>query len=196
MFKQNPDKKIRKSKFASLRPGQVLSSSQMSRNVCVCRQHQNMALILHALHKFDETFPLYSHVLPQTLVCNSDIDFCCSNICESCKDAQLSDSLQGHCTAPSLPSIKTWRVWVWGRFRHCCILELYFLIIFSFTFLFGFTFLYYHLNQRTLYLMGKFPTGHVVTSRCDNYLYLLQCFFFQNWQNIFKFDLPIRKHWS
>ena len=111
MFKQeNPDKKIGKSKFASLRPGHVLLSSQMPRNVCVCRQHQNMALILEALHKFDETFPLYSHVLPQTLVCNSDIDFCCSNICESCKDAQLSDSLQGHCTAPSLPSIKTWRV--------------------------------------------------------------------------------------
>ena len=25
--------------------------------------------------------------------------------------------------------------------------------------------------------MGKFPTGHAVTSRCDNYLYLLQWFF-------------------
>ena len=90
MFKQeNPDKKIRKSKFASLQPGHVLLSSQMPRNVCVCRQHQNMALILEALHKFDETFPLYSHVLPQTLVCNSKSDFCWNNICESCKDAQL-----------------------------------------------------------------------------------------------------------
>ena len=90
MLKQeNPDKKIGKSKFASLRPGHVLLSSQMPRNVCVCRQHQNMALILEALHKFDETFPLYSHVLPQTLVCNSKSDFCWNNICESCKDAQL-----------------------------------------------------------------------------------------------------------
>ena len=48
-----------------------------------------MALILEVLHKFDETFPLYSHVLPQTLVCNSKSDFCWNNICESCKDAQL-----------------------------------------------------------------------------------------------------------
>ena len=48
-----------------------------------------MALILEALHKFDETFSLYSHVLPQTLVCNSTSDFCWNNICESCKDAQL-----------------------------------------------------------------------------------------------------------
>ena len=61
----------------------------MPRNVCVCRQDQNMALTLEALHKFDETFPLYFHVLPQTLVCNRESDFCWNNICESCKDAQL-----------------------------------------------------------------------------------------------------------
>ena len=94
MFKQqNPDRKIRKSKFASLRPGHVLLSSQMLRNVCGCRHHQHIALILKALHKFDETFPLYSHVLPKTLVCNSDSDFCWNNICESCKDAQLFKGL-------------------------------------------------------------------------------------------------------
>ena len=65
----------------------------MPRNVCVCRQHQNMALILEALHKFDENFPAYAHELPQTLVCNSDNDFCWNNICGSCKDAQLYKDL-------------------------------------------------------------------------------------------------------
>ena len=94
MFKQeNPDKKIGKSKFVSLQPGHVLLSSQLPRNVCVCWQHQNVALILESLHKFVETFPLYSHVLPQTLVCNSDSDFCWNNICQSCEDAQLFKGL-------------------------------------------------------------------------------------------------------
>ena len=94
LFKlENSDQKIGKSKFSSLRPGHVQLSSQMPRNVCVCRYHQNMMLILEALHKLDERFPVYSHGLPQALVCSDPSDFCWNNSCENCKDALLFKSL-------------------------------------------------------------------------------------------------------
>ena len=97
IFKQqNPDKNISRSKFASLRLGHVLLSSQMPRNVCVCRQHQNMTLILKALHKFDETF-LYIHMCYHRLYCATATVMpvrtpfvrtakmhCCSNVSTTC----------------------------------------------------------------------------------------------------------------
>ena len=52
-----------------------------------------MTLILEALHKFDETFPAYSHELPQKLVYSNFSDFCWNNRCEGCKDALLFKSL-------------------------------------------------------------------------------------------------------
>ena len=94
LFKQeNHNKKIGNSKFSSLRPGHMQLSSQMPRNVCVYRHHQNMILILEALHKLDETFPVYSHELPQTLVSSDHSDFFWNNICENYKGALLFKSL-------------------------------------------------------------------------------------------------------
>ena len=89
---ENPDKKIGKSKFSSLRPGHVQLSSQMPRNVCICRHHRNMILILEALpHKLDEIFPVYSELIKLWYAVISD--FCWNNSCENCKDALLFKSL-------------------------------------------------------------------------------------------------------
>ena len=88
VFKSDyPEESVGKSKFASLRPPHVLLSSSMSRNVCCCQQHQNIILILEALHKFDSNFPLYSHKFPLSIVCDSEKDICYNNMCTTCKDA-------------------------------------------------------------------------------------------------------------
>ncbi|XP_065665666.1 uncharacterized protein LOC136087088 [Hydra vulgaris] len=88
VFKSDyPEESVGKSKFASLRPPHVLLSSSMSRNVCCCKQHQNIILILEALHKFDSNFPLYSHEFPLSIVCDSEKDICYNNMCTKCKDA-------------------------------------------------------------------------------------------------------------
>jgi hypothetical protein len=40
----NPTIKIRKNKFAELRPKHVLLSSQLPRNVCLCKYHENIIM--------------------------------------------------------------------------------------------------------------------------------------------------------
>ena len=46
---QFPDKKIGFSKLASLRPPNVCPNSKFPHNVCMCRYHENMRLLLEAL---------------------------------------------------------------------------------------------------------------------------------------------------
>ena len=72
---EHPEESVGKSKFASLSPPHVLSLSLM-RNICTCQQHQNLILILVALHKFDSVFPLYSHEFPVGITCNGANDIC------------------------------------------------------------------------------------------------------------------------
>ena len=47
---RHPDKKVKKSKFEELRPQNVLLCSKMPHNVCICKYHANMGLLLEALH--------------------------------------------------------------------------------------------------------------------------------------------------
>ena len=52
---------IGKSKFTELRPKWVFLSSEMPHNVCGCRYHENVFLLLEALHcKYPDVVPLYS----------------------------------------------------------------------------------------------------------------------------------------
>ncbi|KAI6647814.1 hypothetical protein LOD99_8529 [Oopsacas minuta] len=67
--KEYPDIKIGKSKFAALRPPHVLLTSELPRNVCVCRYHENFILL----------WVLYIDL----------IDNCWCNKCEICKDGVL-----------------------------------------------------------------------------------------------------------
>ena len=84
---EHPEESFGKSKFPSLSPPHVLLSSLMRRNICTCQQHQNLILILVALHKFDSVFPLYSHEFPVCITCNGANDICWNNKCIKCKDA-------------------------------------------------------------------------------------------------------------
>ena len=59
----------------------------MPRNICACEQHQNIILILLALHKFDSVYRLYSHELPVGIICDGTNDICWNNMCSKYKDA-------------------------------------------------------------------------------------------------------------
>ena len=87
-IQEYPELCIEKSKFAELRPGHVLLSSEMPTNVCVCRHHENFILLCEALHKISNNFPLYSHELPELLVCSESADVCWNNNCSVCQDGQ------------------------------------------------------------------------------------------------------------
>ena len=80
-----PAEGIGKSKFGELRPKHVLLSSDLQVNVCTCRYHQNFVLLCEAMHKIQSDFPLYSHDLPPSLVCNENSDDCWNNKCDQCK---------------------------------------------------------------------------------------------------------------
>ena len=42
-------------------------------------------LFCEAMHKIQSDFPLYSHDLPPSLVCNENSDDCWNNKCDECK---------------------------------------------------------------------------------------------------------------
>ena len=66
-MEKNPGVKIGFSKFAMLRPNQVMLSSQTPANVCNCIYHQNVILALDALHAHIPSVPVYKD-FPDSLV--------------------------------------------------------------------------------------------------------------------------------
>lgn len=87
----HPDVQIGKSKFASLRPKWVLLSSQMPQNVCGCKYHENVFLLLEALHrKYPDIVPLYSkEAFTAKCKCDTSSEECMSDNCDTCSDAKL-----------------------------------------------------------------------------------------------------------
>ena len=82
----NPTIKIGKRKFAELRPKHVLLSSQLPRNVCLCKCHENFIMAVNSLNKVVHSFPQYDHHLPEKCICESATEKCWFNECRACKD--------------------------------------------------------------------------------------------------------------
>ncbi|KAK6175722.1 hypothetical protein SNE40_014117 [Patella caerulea] len=82
---------IGKSKFSSLRPRWVLLSSQMPQNVCGCKYHNNIVLLLESLHRrYPTVVPLYSKTnFTAHCVCDVNNEKCMSNNCSTCCDGKL-----------------------------------------------------------------------------------------------------------
>ena len=51
LFKEESSVKIGKSKFAELRLPQVLPSFAFDQEVCICKYHENIDLLLHGLSR-------------------------------------------------------------------------------------------------------------------------------------------------
>lgn len=73
---ENPNVKIGQSKFAELRPENVLLSSQTPSNVCTCIYHQNMFLALSAIHGYAPSIPSYSTIFPASCLRDPESDSC------------------------------------------------------------------------------------------------------------------------
>ena len=70
---------------ASLPPPQVLLVSQMSHNVCGCRCHANVILLLESLHRKRPSIPLYSKEFLISSVCvTSILKDCMIAECDKC----------------------------------------------------------------------------------------------------------------
>ena len=77
IFKEeNPDMKIGLSKFAELRPPNVLLSSQTPSNVCTCIYHENMILALSAINSHVAEIPSYSKDFSASCLVDPDNDKC------------------------------------------------------------------------------------------------------------------------
>ena len=79
----HPQINIGKSKFAELSPKWVFLSSQMPHNVCGCRYHENVFLLLEALHR------KYPELFTARCKCNVTCEECMCNNCKTCSDATL-----------------------------------------------------------------------------------------------------------
>ena len=74
--KEHPDVKICLSKFCSLRPLNVLLSSAMPRDVCLCQYHENIRILYECIAKEIQNLPPYSEALVDNFVCDSTNELC------------------------------------------------------------------------------------------------------------------------
>ena len=85
-----PNYIIGKSKFASMRPINLLLTSDMLQNVCGCKYHSNIILLLDCLHRqYPQIFLTYSDEFVSNCVCNSQQEACMFNKCGMCKEFRL-----------------------------------------------------------------------------------------------------------
>jgi len=82
----HPECALGKSKFAALRPEHVLLTSKLPHNVCGCKYHNNIILLLEILHRrFPETVPVYSSDFLNICVCDYSNEDCMSDNCENAR---------------------------------------------------------------------------------------------------------------
>ena len=114
MFKEeHPECTVGISKFASLRPKNVLLSSDMPHNVCGCKYHNNIILMLESLHKkFPEIVPIYSSEFINQCVCDAENEDCMSDNCENCNESKLfHDNITGRIGEAAMDREINWLQW-------------------------------------------------------------------------------------
>ena len=73
---EHPEVKISLSKFAMLRPPQVMLSSQTPTNLCTCVYHQNTILALNPRHTYMPNIPIYNKDFPSSCLESPDSTNC------------------------------------------------------------------------------------------------------------------------
>ena len=81
---ENPDATLSFSKFAKLRPQQVLLESDIPHTSCLCKYHENVRLLLHSLKKAGHQIPTTFRDFIALCVCNQSSEICMSNNCANC----------------------------------------------------------------------------------------------------------------
>ena len=86
LFKaEHPDVKIRKSKFISLRPKNVLPISDKNHNQCCCIYHENYNLLFQALKQINNDI-LSDREFLVKCVCSKESLECHTRDCDKCPD--------------------------------------------------------------------------------------------------------------
>ncbi len=92
--KEHPNINISLSKFCSLRPVNVLLSSAMPRDVCLCQYHENIRMLYECIAKEIPTLPPYSEAFVNNFVCDSTNEFCMSGKCRKCPSEWLLEAAE------------------------------------------------------------------------------------------------------
>ncbi|CAF3285377.1 unnamed protein product, partial [Rotaria sp. Silwood2] len=82
-----PQHKIGRSSFQELRPPNVLYKSSMPHNVCICKYHENIDLLITALSEHIQDFKsidLQSFI--KLLVCDENREVCMFSNCDECSE--------------------------------------------------------------------------------------------------------------
>lgn len=93
LFKEESNVQIGKSKFAELRPPQVIPSSAFDHEVCICKYHENIDLLLQGLSRLGTSGCISSEEAVAKTVCSLDSCKCIDRVCNSCGVTELTDNL-------------------------------------------------------------------------------------------------------
>ena len=80
-----PSIQIGKSKFAELRPANVLLQKDTPKEACLCVYHESIVLLCEALHQALPEFPLFTSRFVDNFVCSSSLESCMFGSCKECK---------------------------------------------------------------------------------------------------------------
>ena len=107
LFKKESDLSIGKSKFAALRPPQVVSMTARDQEVCMCRYHENIDMLLIGLKKLLPEVPKSEEILMQT-VCSLEQICCVDRECQKCGITEPVDEMFADTNENSMVSYYQW----------------------------------------------------------------------------------------
>ncbi|CAF3263065.1 unnamed protein product [Rotaria sp. Silwood2] len=87
-----PNEKIGSTSFSLLRPKHVLPMSDIPQNVCLCKYHANIDLLLSSISSILNT-PKTTALFREALVCDSNDKNCMSSNCTTCGDLKYFDKI-------------------------------------------------------------------------------------------------------
>ena len=87
-----PNEKIGGTSFSLLRPKHVLPTSDIPHNVCLCKYHTNVDLLLLSLSRILNT-PKTTSRFREAIVCDSNDETCMASQCEHCGNLKHFDAL-------------------------------------------------------------------------------------------------------
>lgn len=93
VFQEENDIKIGKSKFTSLRPIQVTPLTSRDQDVCMCKYHENIELIIASLGKLIPSMPNTNDSLLESIICSSSQEACMDGAFSKFRDMKSIDDL-------------------------------------------------------------------------------------------------------
>ena len=81
---ENPVDKLSFSKFCDLQPPKVKLTQEIPHSLCLFIYHENVRLLLIALNRNDNKFPMEFRGCIDKIVCNQENESCTLGKCTSC----------------------------------------------------------------------------------------------------------------